>query len=229
MGGSSECMLTELCEVLNTYRGRDKLVRTLCYTSKLLGNLSSDETFSNKCQIFGSNMSTARTVFGLLNDFPALKSTLSYGFGKEEPDQFTASVSVVINICDQLFFGLDKIAWFSEINLTPMKNEKAWRNASLAVSGLSTYLTILRTFRYITLLQSHKGCVNGASDNSEVSKIVQKQQMELLSCLRLFLDLLQTINGLPAGFLWSSKMTSCQVNFIATVSSFIGLYQMFAK
>lgn len=53
--------------------------------------------------------------------------------------------------------------------------------------------------------------------------------MEVLTCLRLSLDFIHAINTLPSGFLWSSKLNTWQVGLVATASSFLGLYQVFAK
>lgn len=43
------------------------------------------------------------------------------------------------------------------------------------------------------------------------------------------MDLVHAVNTLPSGFLWASKLKSWQVGLIATLSSVLGLYQVFAK
>jgi peroxin-11C len=53
--------------------------------------------------------------------------------------------------------------------------------------------------------------------------------METISVLRLTLDLVHAGSTLPKGLLWGGKLESWHVGLIGTVSSFIGLYQYFAK
>jgi peroxin-11C len=53
--------------------------------------------------------------------------------------------------------------------------------------------------------------------------------METISVLRLSLDLVHAGSTLPKGLLWGGQLQSWHVGLIGTVSSFIGLYQYFAK
>ncbi|KAF5295108.1 hypothetical protein FQA39_LY13259 [Lamprigera yunnana] len=229
MNGVSEFFLNDVCDALDTYRGRDKLIRTLCYTSKLIGSLACDDNFAKKCRIFGSHMSTARIVTGLFNDLPALKNTLNYGVGDKEPDSFLATISFIINVVDQLYFFVDKIAWFAEINIITVKSTAAWRTSSTVLCGISIYLNLVRTLRQSIALHHHKDTIRNEETRQSALMKIADHHMELLSLVRLSLDLTQTINSLPSGFLWSSKLRQSQIGLIATISSFVGLYQMFAK
>lgn len=62
-----------------------------------------------------------------------------------------------------------------------------------------------------------------------LDKLILRQKLEVLTCVRLTLDLVHAISTLPAGFLWASKLKPWHVGLIGTVSSALGLYQMFAK
>ncbi|KAF5273067.1 hypothetical protein FQR65_LT04809 [Abscondita terminalis] len=219
----------DLCDVLDTYKGRDKFVRTLCYTAKLIGAISNDELFAKRCFVFSSQMSATRAVLRLFDDIPMLKYTLQYGLGKEEPDNFMASVGVLTNVVDQIYFPIDKIAWLSDLKLITVKNAETWDTASSAFWVLSTYLNLLRTLRYILILQQHKACGNEESDKTALIKLLITQNMELITLIRLSLDLVHAISTLPPGFLWSSKLKTWQVGLIGTISSFLGLYQLFSK
>lgn len=59
--------------------------------------------------------------------------------------------------------------------------------------------------------------------------MILRQKFEILTCIRLSLDLIHAINTLPPGFLWASKLKPWHVGLIGTVSSILGLYQIFAK
>ena len=57
-------------------------------------------------------------------------------------------------------------------------------------------------------------------------KIVKKQgRNELLSCLRITLDISYAVSYLPLGVLWGGKLNTWQVGALGTLSSLIGLYQ----
>ncbi|KAK4882917.1 hypothetical protein RN001_006236 [Aquatica leii] len=225
----SKFLFNDLCNVLETYKGRDKFIRTLCYTSKLIGGIASDELFAKRCFIFSSQMSATRAVLRLFDDIPMLKYTLQYGLGKKEPDEFMASVGVLTNVVDQMYYPIDKIAWLADLKLITVKSNETWDTASSVFWVLSIYLNMLRTLRYITILQKHKKCVNGESDKSAIIKLLLTQNTELLTLIRLSLDLVHAISTLPPGFLWSSKLNPWQVGLIGTISSFLGLYQLFSK
>lgn len=75
--------LSETSSFLQTYSGRDKFIRILCYSSKLISGLTSDKELARKYGIFSSQLSACRMTLRLFDDLPMLKSTLDYGFGKE--------------------------------------------------------------------------------------------------------------------------------------------------
>ena len=75
--------LSEASNFLQTYSGRDKIIRTLCYSCKLIAGLTSDKELARKYGIFSSQLSACRMTLRLFDDLPMLKSTLEYGFGKE--------------------------------------------------------------------------------------------------------------------------------------------------
>lgn len=62
-----------------------------------------------------------------------------------------------------------------------------------------------------------------------LDRLLSKQKFEVLTCIRLTLDLVHAVNTLPKGYLWGEKLNTWQVGLVATTSSFLGLYQLFAK
>lgn len=60
-------------------------------------------------------------------------------------------------------------------------------------------------------------------------RLLVKQRMEMISIFRLTLDFVHATSTLPPGMLWGGKFKSWHVGAIGTISSFIGLYQYFAK
>lgn len=65
--------------------------------------------------------------------------------------------------------------------------------------------------------------------SSALATLAIKQQLELISVVRLSLDLLQAGSTLPRGYLWGGKLDTWHVGLIGTVSAFIGIYQMITK
>lgn len=91
-------VLDEICNVLETYKGRDKVktifcllssifafqfLRTICYSTKLISGLTSDPLLAKRMQNVSSQMSAARLILRLLDDLPMLKYAMEYGFGEE--------------------------------------------------------------------------------------------------------------------------------------------------
>lgn len=62
-----------------------------------------------------------------------------------------------------------------------------------------------------------------------LEKLLARQGLETLTCVRLSLDFVHAVNTLPEGFLWSSKLNNWQVGVIATLSSVLGIYQIYVK
>jgi peroxin-11C len=76
-------------------------------------------------------------------------------------------------------------------------------------------------------MQKHINCIEKLDQDLDV--ITKKQRMEMISCLRLTLDFIHAVSTFPKGILWGERFSSMTVGLIGTTSSFIGLYQYFAK
>ena len=79
-------MADRLASVLETYRGREKIMRLLQYASFLVsGGLQkvSCEATGEKFRIFAEAMSECRTVLRLFDDAAMISFARSYGTGKE--------------------------------------------------------------------------------------------------------------------------------------------------
>lgn len=62
----------------------------------------------------------------------------------QEPDKFMATVGVVTNIIDQIYYPIEKIAWLAEHKLISGQNGDVWDTASSVCWVLSIYLTLMR-------------------------------------------------------------------------------------
>ncbi|XP_017783794.1 PREDICTED: peroxisomal membrane protein 11C isoform X2 [Nicrophorus vespilloides] len=205
--------------------------RTRAGTStKLIGGLAGNEVVAKRLLAFSSKMSGTRAVLRLLDDLPMLKYNLEYGLGGEEPDKLMASLGVVTNVIDQIYYPIEKMSWLLEHKLIDGNNGGAWDTASSVFWVASIYFSLMRNLRYVAVLEKHKNCIGSVADKREtLEKLLLNQKFEFLTCIRLSLDLVHAINTLPKGYLWGEKLNNWQVGLIASASSFLGLYQLFAK
>lgn len=75
--------IEEISKFLSTRNGRDKVIRTLVYTTKLAAGLVSSKETVLKLETISGQLSACRTVLRLFDDIPMLNYTLAYGLGKE--------------------------------------------------------------------------------------------------------------------------------------------------
>jgi peroxin-11C len=72
-----------ISKFLSIHNGRDKVIRTLLYTTKLAAALVSSEETVRKLETISAQLSACRIVLRLFDDIPMLNYTLTYGWGKE--------------------------------------------------------------------------------------------------------------------------------------------------
>lgn len=60
-------------------------------------------------------------------------------------------------------------------------------------------------------------------------RLLNTQRMEVISIVRLTLDLTQAVSTLPRGWFWGEKLKTWHVGALGTMSALIGIYQYFAK
>lgn len=221
-------LLDEISSILETYRGRDKILRTLCYLSRLLGELQKNPELAKKFNIFGSQMSATRTAIRLLDDIPVLRNNILYKLGKNEPDKYMATFGVASNIIDQFYLILEKISWLAKHKLLTGVNNSKWDTATSACWVLTSYITVLKTLRYLVLLERHKGCIDKANSISP-EKLYNLKRFHMWTVTRACMDFVHAVNTLPPGFLWSSKLKPLHVNLIGTTSSILGEGQSVAN
>uniref|UniRef100_A0A336KEM0 CSON007071 protein n=1 Tax=Culicoides sonorensis TaxID=179676 RepID=A0A336KEM0_CULSO len=235
--GAFEDILDEICEMLSCYSGRDKVIRTLCYSAKLASALSvnAHPDVSQKLKIFSSKMSQTRATLRLFDDFPMLQCTLQYGLGKHEPDRTVSVIGVLTNIFDTLYYPIDKTCWLVEHKLLHVQNPTLWDTLSSLFWLISNYLNLIRTLRLMMLTQNHNNnCISNGNGNliqtkEALKKLKTKELLQKISIIRNCIDIVHAGSTLPKGMLWGGKMEAWQVGVIGTLSSLLGMYQFLAK
>ncbi|XP_039948118.1 peroxisomal membrane protein 11C [Bactrocera neohumeralis] len=227
---STTKFVNEFCEIIETYGGRDKVMKALCYSAKLVAGYHAKRNpeLAKRYAITSSRISGARATLRLIDDIPMIQYALEYGLGEGEPDRLMAVLGVTANIVDLLYYPIEKICWLSDNNILDVKNADAWDVLNSTFWVLSVYLNLMRTMRNYALNQQKVNASNVANSSVD-EKLLKKHRLELLSVLRLSLDFTQAVSTLPKGYLWGGKLSTIQVGAIGTLSAAIGIYQLFAK
>ncbi|XP_068156366.1 peroxisomal membrane protein 11C [Drosophila tropicalis] len=222
----------EFCDIIDSYGGRDKVMKALCYSAKLVAGYHAKKNpeLAKRYAIASSKISGARATLRLIDDIPMIQYALEYGLGENEPDKIMAILGVTANIVDLLYYPIEKICWLSEHKIVDVKHADSWDNLNSIFWVLSVYLNLMRTMRNFSLNQeklnrSHKLC----DPNSIDTKSLAKHRLELMSIVRISLDFVHAVSTLPKGYLWGGKLTTFQVGAIGTISAGLGIYQIFAK
>ncbi|XP_005934933.1 peroxisomal membrane protein 11C [Neolamprologus brichardi] len=223
--------LESLVQLLESYRGRDKVIRTVCYGSQLVGGVLSrraeadvrSQRLGKSLLLFSAQLSHCRTVLRLFDDLSMLAYSHSYGFGNGEEDAAVRWISVLNNVADQLYYPCEHIAWAADAELIRVKSDKWWL-FSTVLWGTSLLLGILRSLRVLLLLR--KKLKKRHEGRNSRSQLRRQMRGELLSILSSMADLSNAIHWMPPGFLWAGRFPNWLVGLMGTTSSLIGLIQM---
>ncbi|KAE8631992.1 hypothetical protein XENTR_v10001385 [Xenopus tropicalis] len=216
-----------LVNVLESYRGRDRVVRTLCYSCQLLGGVMSnksevDHNWGKSLLVVASQLSHCRTVLRLFDDLAMLAYSVNYGLGKKEKDPIIRWISIFSNISDQLYYPCEHIAWAADSGVISAKSE-IWWTASTAFWGLSLILGIVKSLRSLIMLRRYKGKKEEPpKSRGEIKSQIRSEVLCIISCLS---DLVNAVHWMPHGFLWGGSSPIWLVGLMGTISSLIGIYQ----
>ncbi|XP_042560079.1 peroxisomal membrane protein 11C [Clupea harengus] len=225
-----------IVNLLESYRGRDKVVRTLCYGSQLVGGVLSQKTaglseVGKSLLLFSAQLSHCRTILRLFDDLSMVAYSRSYGLGNREEDSIVRCISVLTNVADQLYYPCEHIAWAADAELIKVKSDKWWTLSTLLWTS-SLLLGALRSIRVILLLKrklrkSQRTRQENGSDGLAIQTECHQQiKMEILGIISCLADLSNAIHWMPPGILWAGRFPNWLVGLMGTVSSFVGLYRM---
>ncbi|XP_028259856.1 peroxisomal membrane protein 11C [Parambassis ranga] len=222
-----------LVKLLESYRGRDKVIRTMCYGSQLVGGVLSrragtdvsSQQLGKSLLLFSAQLSHCRTVLRLFDDLSMLAYSCSYGLGAEEEDAAVRWISVLTNVADQLYYPCEHIAWAADAELIRVKSDKWWL-FSTVLWGTSLLLGILKSLRVLLLLKKKLKKYDRDGGRNSHSQLRSQMRGEVLSILSSMADLSNAIHWMPPGFLWGGRFPAWLVGLLGTTSSLIGLIQM---
>ncbi|KAJ6664242.1 hypothetical protein lerEdw1_008461 [Lerista edwardsae] len=228
MEAAAEGPFSSLVSVLETYRGRDRVVRTLCYGCQLAGGAltrkgSTGSALGHSLLALSAQFSHCRTVLRLFDDLAMLTYSRQYGLGSKEEDAAVRWISVLNNIADQLYYPCEHVAWAADAEIIHANSSKWWA-LSTALWGVSLLLGIARSLRILSQLRRKLKTQSSAASHSSLKKLKTKAKTEVLTIISNLADLSNAIHWLPPGLLWAGMLSPWLVGLMGTVSSLIGVY-----
>lgn len=228
-------MMDTYVSLLQTYAGRDKIMRTVGYTSMFLTGAVKGRT-GQTLTLFARQISAARMVMRLFDDVPMWRMTSKWGAG--EKDTLSRALAVLSSVSIQLYYPCEHIAWGADRELWPVESTRWW-TATAAWYTLSLFFSILRGIRSIFLLRRKRSeliqqkkmeTLENVDDKdshvkSSLKECAEKEISEYVGLVKNVADFLLAVNTLPVkGFLWSGKFGTVTNATFGVTSSLTGLY-----
>uniref|UniRef100_A0A0P4W5U7 Uncharacterized protein n=1 Tax=Scylla olivacea TaxID=85551 RepID=A0A0P4W5U7_SCYOL len=193
--------LGDVVSVLETYRGREKTLRTLQYGLLFLTPAARDSPSTKAVlEAISAQVGGVRVILRLFDDLSMLqysKEVLRQSKGKDWIVRWLEVANIVV---DQLFFPVEHLAWARDVKILRGSSSSLW-HASLLLWAASLVLTILR------------------------ERQEEKYETELLTIIMHAADLLNALNWLP-NRPWSKPFPVWQVGVFGLVSSLIGFQKL---
>ncbi|XP_027810720.1 peroxisomal membrane protein 11C [Marmota flaviventris] len=225
--------LNGLASALESYRGRDRLIRTLGYCCQLVGGVLVEQCparseVGTRLLVVSAQLSHCRTVLRLFDDLAMFVYTKQYGLGSEEKDVFVRWLSVLGNVADQLYYPCEHVAWAADAKVLRMDSARWW-TLSTALWGFSLLLGVARSlWTVLRLRQRLRNPMTNLTSRLPQSKqraIEVRMHSEVLTLLSNLADLANAVHWLPPGVLWAGRFPPWLVGLMGTISSLLSIYQ----
>lgn len=216
--------LGDVVGVLESYRGREKTMRTIQYGLLFLTPAARHSPSTRAVlEAVSKQVGGVRVILRLFDDLSMLqysREVLRQGKGKDWIVRWLEVANIVV---DQLFFPVEHLAWARDVKILRGSSSSLW-HASLLLWATSLVLTILRSLRKISLLQQDSSRL--ALEEKE--KQEEKYETELLNIIMHAADLLNALNWLP-NRPWSKPFPVWQVGVFGLISSLIGFQKLLQR
>ncbi|KAK3776419.1 hypothetical protein RRG08_023771 [Elysia crispata] len=215
--------LASVVSLLETYRGRDRVIRFLTYAAMFMG--SNGKTPAQiKWRTVVGELGACRVILRLFDDLPMLLMNLSTGFGlkdKRPPIKLLNFLSALLN---QGFYPSEHIAWLRQKKIISGEPRPylliglfIWA-ASLTVELIKSLLKIhyinvqsVQLLKQKELDKSSEGDDASSSQNAEIKKTLSRLSNERrdigLLMLQTCCDLTNAVSWLPPGLLWAGSLS----------------------
>lgn len=221
--------------LLQTYGGRDKILRTTGYVASLLSGHVKNEETAKKLVTVSRQISNSRVVLRFFDDI--LMWRITRHCSVEEDDRYARICSILSNISIQSFFPFEHISWLSDHNV--LSTGSFFGTGATVCWALSLFFNILRCLRKIVLLKrkrqqiKHQRHLESPDKSGEAERAYQtalrkcdeQEVTESWTLLKNAADFVIAINALPwRPFLWAGKFQPSRSAAFGTISSLVGLH-----
>ncbi|KAF8365541.1 prx-11, partial [Pristionchus pacificus] len=199
--------LDALCKSMNSYAGRDKIVRSLAFMSALQAFSSQP---SKEWAAFAKQLSSARLVFRQFNHPGMIKGCLGL-MQKAPEDEVERYCAYTVTGVYTVYGIVECVAWLADAKLINGDSVKLFRYC-LYLWLTALFAGIVRQVRVLV----RKG---------EWS--LEKVKEDLLLLISFCCDFTSGVNSLPAGMLWAGKLQPKTTAKFSLIASLIGFYRTF--
>ncbi|XP_011428653.3 peroxisomal membrane protein 11C [Magallana gigas] len=227
----------DVVRMLESYRGRDKIVRLCTYAAMLLGD-SGRGDIHKKLLVISAELGGARMTMRLFDDLSMLFSNLKYGTGSKEKNLLVRAMQLVTNVTYQIFYPVEHIYWLTNKNILTSFVSWKWVVGSILAWAVALMADIVRLITKIVTLKKEvnelrKQQLLQSSDESEdqvrserKTTAIKEIRESYLILIQNMADFVNAISWLPPGLiLWSGKLSRFQNGIFGMISSLIMLYR----
>ena len=142
------------------------------------------------------------------------------------------SLELLGSLSGQLYYPVEHIAWAADLKLISISSYQFWTMA-VVLWGTSLLVNCIQNILFLIQTADHQrgkskpGSASTGNTYSGSDSLRVQRHMAVLTVVESMCDLMNAINWLPDGILWSGKLPLGLVGLFGTVSSLIGLYKIF--
>ncbi|XP_021357786.1 peroxisomal membrane protein 11C-like [Mizuhopecten yessoensis] len=232
--------MERLVSVLESYRGKDRIIRLTGFVATFLAGTAKGKSALH-FKTIATELAACRTVLRLFDDTSMLMSNLVYGTGSKEPVTALRILQLIGNFVNQLYYPVEHIAWLGSKNIINVESGKYMLfGLMIWVTSLTTEIT--KSLIKIRLAQIEIGSVkkqqyleaseerNGVTEqfqamSDQLKALRAKSSDAYLLLFQSMFDLMNAVNWLPPGILWSGKLSTAQSGVCGMISTGIMLYR----
>lgn len=226
----------DLVRVLESYRGRDRIIRLSTYVGMFVSGDRKADMF-DRIRTICTDLSVCRVMLRLFDDLPMLLYNLSYGTGSKEKSGALRILNLITNLANQSYYPVEHIAWLADRKVINTDSKKWW-GIGIMIWATSLFAEILKQIVGIAIIrkklqklkkQQYLESSDESGDEPSASTESKALLVDLfesrLSLIQSASDFMNAINWLPPGFLWAGKWSRSWSGLFGIISTSIMLYK----
>ncbi|KAK3095730.1 hypothetical protein FSP39_018194 [Pinctada imbricata] len=234
----------DVVRLLESHRGRDKIVRLATYACMLLSGNGTGK-FHKRMEILVRELGGCRTVLRLFDDLPMLASNYMYGTGSKEKNILVRACRLITNLAYQVFFPVEHVAWLNDKGVISGFVSAKWVVGSIALWAIALMADIIRCIARISSIKTElrelkKQQILASEERNELSedsvtikeqrrKLIEELQETYLTLIQDGGDFMNAINWMPPGFLWAGYFSRSSSGIFGLISTTMMLIKAWPK